>query len=152
MFEKIGTAGHVAGYDVLILADAVIVTDPAESRRFPVPNYGTRIGALAARPGFRLGWGRFPDGAEVLSLSDRDDGGFGDAVNPTMPGCSEWGYAPFPGTARLPRRGRPDARPAVPTPGPWPRPGAPHRMGPRDPTRPGGGPDGPGPPRRRARG
>ncbi len=27
MFERIGTAGHVAGYDVLILADAVIVTD-----------------------------------------------------------------------------------------------------------------------------
>ena len=50
---------------------------------------------LAARPGFRLGWGRFPDGAEVLYLYDRDDGGFGYAVNLTAPGCSEWGYAPF---------------------------------------------------------
>ncbi len=94
MFEKIGTAGHVAGYDVLILADAVIVTDADGSRWFPVPNHGTSIGDLAARPGFRLGWGRFPDGAEVLSLYDRDDGGSGDAVNLTMPGCSEWGYAP----------------------------------------------------------
>ncbi len=47
------------------------------------------------RPGFRLGWGRFPDGAEVLYLYDRDDGGFGYAVNLTMPDCSEWGYAPF---------------------------------------------------------
>ena len=39
MFEQVGTAGHVAGYDVLILADAVIVTDAAGSRRFPVPDY-----------------------------------------------------------------------------------------------------------------
>ncbi len=95
MFEQIGTAGRVAGYDVLILRDAVIVTDADGSRRFPVPHYGTAIGDLAARPGFRLGWGRFPDGAEVLYLYDRDDGGFGYAVNLTMPDCSEWGYAPF---------------------------------------------------------
>ena len=99
MLEKIGTAGDVAGYDVLILADAVIVTNAAGSRRFPVPKHGTAIGDLAARPGFRLGWGRFPDGAEVLSLSDADDGGFGDAVNLAMPGCSEWGYAQFPACA-----------------------------------------------------
>ena len=39
MLEQIGTAGHVGGYDVLILADAVIVTDAAGSRRFPVPDY-----------------------------------------------------------------------------------------------------------------
>ena len=95
MFEQIGTAGHVAGYDVLILADAVIVTDAAGSRRFPVHDFGTRIGELAERPGFRLGWGRFPDGAEVIYLYDADDGGFGYAVNLTAPGCSEWGYAPF---------------------------------------------------------
>ena len=49
----------------------------------------------AARPGFRLGWGRFPDGAEVLYLYDRDDDNFGYAVNLTSPTCSEWGYAPF---------------------------------------------------------
>ncbi len=95
MIEKIGTAGHVAGYDVLILRDCVIVTDADDSRRFPVPDYGTAIGDLAARPGFRLGWGRFPDGAEVLYLYDRDDGAFGYALNLTAPGCSEWGYAPF---------------------------------------------------------
>ena len=51
--------------------------------------------AAAARPGFRLGWGRFPDGAEVLYLYDRDDGGCGYAVNLTAPDCSEWGYTPF---------------------------------------------------------
>ena len=95
MPQKIGTAGHVAGYDVLVLAGAVIVADAAGSRRFSVPDYGTRIGDLAARPGSRLGWGRFPDGAEVIYLYDADDGGFGDAVNLASPASSEWGYAPL---------------------------------------------------------
>ena len=95
MLENLGTAGRVAGYDVLILADAVIVADASGSRRFPVPDYGTAIGDLAARPGFRLGWGRIPDGAEVLYLYDVGDGGFGYAVNLSMTDCSEWGYAPF---------------------------------------------------------
>ncbi len=95
MIEKRGTAGRVAGYDVLVLADAVIVTGAAGSRRFPVPDYGTAIGDLAARPGFRLGWGRFPDGAEVLYLHDKGDGGVGYAVNLSAGRCSEWGYAPF---------------------------------------------------------
>ena len=40
----------------------------------------------------------FPDDAEVIYLYDAGDGGFGYAVNLTMPGCSEWGYAPFFGT------------------------------------------------------
>ncbi len=95
MLTKLGAAGHVAGNDVLVLADAVIVSTPAGAQGFDVPDYGTRIGELAGRPGFRLGWGRFPDGAEVLYLYDRDDGGFGHSVNLTAPGCSEWGYAPF---------------------------------------------------------
>ena len=43
----------------------------------------------------KLGRGRFPDGAEVLSLDDADDGGFGYAVNLASPARSEWGYAPF---------------------------------------------------------
>ncbi len=55
MLEQIGVAGRVAGYDVLILADAVIVADDDESRRFPVPNHGPAIWDLAARPGVRLG-------------------------------------------------------------------------------------------------
>ena len=73
----------------------MIVTGGGGPTRFPVPAFGTAIGDLAARPGFRLGWGRFPDGAEVVYLYDRDDGGFGYAVNLTAPACSEWGYAPF---------------------------------------------------------
>ncbi len=36
--QRIATAGHVAGCDILVLADAVIVTDAAGSRRFPVPD------------------------------------------------------------------------------------------------------------------
>ena len=63
-------------------------------RRFPVPGDGSAIGDPAARPGVRLGSGRFPDGAEVLYLYDRDDDNFGYAVNLTAPGCSGWGYAP----------------------------------------------------------
>ena len=91
MFERTGIAGHVAGDDVLILRDAVIVTDADGSHRFAVPNYGTAIGDPAARPGSRLGRGRFPDGAEVLCFYDRDDHCFGDAINPTAPACSECG-------------------------------------------------------------
>jgi hypothetical protein len=56
-----------------------------------VPDDGTAIGELAESLGFRLGWGRFPDGAEVLYLDDRVDDGFGYAVNLTAPNCSEWG-------------------------------------------------------------
>ena len=60
-----------------------------------MPDHRRRIGELAARPGFRLGRGRFPDGAGVLYLYDAGDGGFGYAVNLTAPGCSRWGDAPF---------------------------------------------------------
>lgn len=63
--------------------------------RQAVPNYGTALADLSARPGFALGWARFPDGAEELFLYDAHDDGFGYAVNLTDPACSEWGYAPF---------------------------------------------------------
>ena len=62
---KLGTGGHVAGYDVLVLADRVLVADAAgRTWDHAVPIHGTGIGELAARPGFRLGWDRFPDGAD----------------------------------------------------------------------------------------
>ena len=35
-----------------------------------MPDYGAAIGDLAARLGFRLGWGRYPDGAEVRYTSE----------------------------------------------------------------------------------
>jgi hypothetical protein len=50
--------------------------------------------ATAARD-LRLGWGRFPDDAEVIYLYDRADACFGYAVNLDWPDGSEWGYAPF---------------------------------------------------------
>ena len=50
--ELIGRAGHVAGYDVLVSGDAVTVTrGSAIIDRQTVPNYGTAIGELSARPG-----------------------------------------------------------------------------------------------------
>src|SRR5262249_3092321 len=88
--------GHVAGYSVIIGADRVAVTAPdGRSLVHDVPNYGTSMGQLVRRPGFKLGWARFPDDAEVLYFYDRDDDGFGYALNVDHPGCSEWGYAPF---------------------------------------------------------
>ena len=97
---KFGVGGHIAGYDVLILRDRVhVLRDAANGGAgaawtHEVPDYGTAIGELAERPGFRLGWGRFPDGAEVLYFYDRDDGDFGYALNMTWRE-GEWGYAPF---------------------------------------------------------
>jgi hypothetical protein len=48
---------------------------------FPVPT-----------PRARVGWGRFPDGDEIIYLYDAN---FGYALNLTCDWCSEWGYAPF---------------------------------------------------------
>lgn len=88
--------GRINGYSVIIGADRIAVTTPdGWGMTHSVPNYGTRIGDLAARPGFRTGWARFPDDAEVLYFYDRDDDGFGYALNVTNPDCSEWGYSPF---------------------------------------------------------
>ena len=97
--QRIGRGGHIAGYDVLITADRIVVSRDAgagagETWTHKVPNYETAIGELADRPGFRLGWGRFPDDAEVLFFYDKDDGNFGYALNVTY-GEGEWGYAPF---------------------------------------------------------
>ena len=82
-------------YDVAIFVDRVTVSRGETTRSFAVPNYGTAIHELSERPGFRIGWGRYPDDAEVIYLYDRDDDNFGYAINLTAPDCSEWGYAPF---------------------------------------------------------
>lgn len=97
---RIGRGGAIAGWNVLILADAIVygrddAGDDGPVYRHDVPNHGTAIGELAARPGFRLGWALMEDDAEILFCYDRDDGGFGYALNLTAPGCSEWGYSPF---------------------------------------------------------
>jgi hypothetical protein len=95
--DLIGRGGHIAGYDVFIADDTIFAVHEATKRQWAhcVPNYGTSIGALSRRPGFRVGWGRFPDGAEILYFYDRDDDNFGYAFNVDWEAGSEWGYAPF---------------------------------------------------------
>jgi hypothetical protein len=95
-----GKAGSVAGWNVLIEADAIRFAHDGElgtgiSHRHDVPNYGTSIGELSSRPGFALGWVRMEDDAEILYFYDRNDDGFGYALNVTDSQLSEWGYSPF---------------------------------------------------------
>ena len=93
----VGRAGHVAGYDVLIVDDTLLVTHAATGAewRHVVPCYGTALSDLVKAPGLRLGWARFPDDAEAIYCYDTDDGNFGYALNLSDPALSEWGYAPF---------------------------------------------------------
>jgi hypothetical protein len=95
----IDTAGHIAGYDVLLVGVAIYVTHATSGRqwRHTVPNFGTSLTDLNRQPGLRLGWGRFPDDVEAIYLYDIDDGNFGYAFNLSDPALSEWGYAPFAG-------------------------------------------------------
>ncbi len=65
--EPIGRGACVTGYDVLVSGNSVTVSRGATVvASQTVPDYGTAIGELSARPGFALGWGRFPDGDEVV--------------------------------------------------------------------------------------
>ncbi len=94
---RLGISGLIGGYGVVTLRDTLsVLRGDDEIARRTVPGLGVFV--MQAKD-LALGWGRFPDGAEVLYLYDRDDGGFGYAVNPTMADCSEWGYAPFPAAA-----------------------------------------------------
>ena len=43
----------------------------------------------------RIGWGKLPDGDEVIYLYDAADDYFGYAINLNDIQGSEWGYAPF---------------------------------------------------------
>lgn len=89
-------SGQINGYSIIIIEGHISVLAPDGRALFhPVPNYGTSIDDLVVRPGFRTGWARFPDDAEVLYFYDRDDAGFGYALNVDYPEFSEWGYAPF---------------------------------------------------------
>src|SRR4051812_18744703 len=92
-----GIAGHIAGYDVLIMGDTLAISHGVTGQqwRHTVPNSGTCVGDLAHRRGFRTSWGRFPDDVEVLSFYDRDHGNFGYAYKLRDPGLSEWGDATF---------------------------------------------------------
>lgn len=95
--EKVGIGGTVNGYSVLVVGLTVVVgRDGEEISRHTVDGLGSF--AKAARD-LRLGWGQFPDAAEVIYLYDRDDDCYGFAINLDWPDGSEWGYAPFPTAA-----------------------------------------------------
>jgi hypothetical protein len=80
---------------VLVLGDVVtIARGGAEVARRRVAGLGRFV---AAARDLKLGWGVFPDDAEVIYLYDVGDGGFGDALNLNCGSCSEWGSAPFGG-------------------------------------------------------
>ena len=86
-------SGHIGGYDVFLHGDTVTVLDDDGI----VTTQTVRgLGAFIDRAKqFRLGWGQFPDGMEVLYLYDQGDDNFGYAVNLQRDDFSEWGYAPF---------------------------------------------------------
>ena len=93
--EQVGIAGTINGYGVLVLGDVVTIErDGVEVARRRVEGLGHFVGE--ARD-LKLGWGQFPDDAEVIYLYDAGDGGFGYALNLACGWCSEWGYAPFGG-------------------------------------------------------
>ncbi len=90
--ERIGIAGEVQGYAVLVIGDQVAVSLPSSST---VHRHVEGLGQFVAGVGgFRLGWAELPD-FEVVYLYDAADGGFGYAVNLADAGLSEWGHAPF---------------------------------------------------------
>ncbi len=90
--ERVGIAGEIQGYAVLVIGDRVVVSLPDGSTvRRQVEGLGQFVTGAG---GFRLGWAALPD-FEVVYLYDAADEGFGYAVNLVDPLLSEWGYAPF---------------------------------------------------------
>jgi hypothetical protein len=91
--HQLGVGGMINDYGVLVVNDVVVIErDGAVVARRRVEGLGRFV---AAARDLRLGWGRFPDGAEVVYLYDKGDGGFGYALNLACDWSSEWGYAPF---------------------------------------------------------
>lgn len=91
--ERVAQSSHIAGYDVFLAGDTVtVLDDDGIVTRQTVDGLGAFIATAKA---LRTGWGRFPDGMEVLYVYDKGDDNFGYAVNLQDEHCSEWGYAPF---------------------------------------------------------
>lgn len=89
-------AGRIGQYWVCIVGDDIYAAhDDRAAVTHTAPNYGTSLGELAQRPGFRTGWALLTGGDEVLYFYDQGDDNFGYALNVTAPHFSEWGYAPF---------------------------------------------------------
>src|SRR5687768_10495339 len=90
--HRMGTTG--CGTMAKIGVGGTIERDGAGVARRRVEGLGQFV--VAARD-LKLGWGQFPDDAEVIYLYDAGDGGFGHALNLACGWCSEWGYAPCGG-------------------------------------------------------
>lgn len=89
--ERVGIAGEIHGYAVLVVGDRVAVSLPDGST---VHRHVEGLGRfVAGARDFRLGWAELPDFG-VVYLYDVADEGFGYAVNLADPWLSEWGYAP----------------------------------------------------------
>src|SRR3712207_1721716 len=89
--------GIVNGYSVWLKDQHIEVYTDGEL----LTSQDVRLGAdrleefVNTATNLRIGWGKFPDGNEVIYLYDADDDYFGYAINLHDPVCSEWGYAPF---------------------------------------------------------
>ena len=93
-----GIAGQVGDYRVVTLEDTLaVLRDDAEVARRSVPG----LGAFVTKANeLQLGWGRFPDGMEMLYRYDRGDDHCGYAVTLQTEDGSEWGHAPCRGTTQ----------------------------------------------------
>jgi hypothetical protein len=90
-------AAHIGNLDIFVSANRVAILEDrrdGEQWSFGVPNYGTDIAELMARPTARVALVHFPD-FRVVYLYDAGDECFGYACNFDWPDGSEWGYAPI---------------------------------------------------------
>ena len=85
-------------YLVQIVGDAIAVATTAAAEAVGIGPFALArrvegLGAFVAGAGeLRIGHATTAD-FELVYVYDRADGGFGYALNPTAPECSEWGHA-----------------------------------------------------------
>ena len=85
--QLLAQSGHIGGYDVFLHGDTVTVLgDDGIVTKQTVPGLGVFVERATQ---FRLGWGQFRDGMEVLYLYDCGDDSFGYAVNLDVEAFSE---------------------------------------------------------------
>lgn len=93
---RLGFVGYVATWTVSVIGDTITACpDGGSEEDCPSIEVDGLARFAASASDLAVGWGQFPDGAEVLSLYGKADGGFGYALNLACGWCSEWGYAPF---------------------------------------------------------
>jgi len=92
---KSQSTGH-GGYDVTMIGDMLHVSfgDGTKTWDHTIPGFQSWYAERFERK-ISLGWGVFPDDAEVIFLYDKADDYFGYALNLDCDWCSEWGTSPF---------------------------------------------------------